>query len=151
MKTISLTLFVLLFLSISVNAQTVDYKFMKSLVALSDSSANVSIRNSGYRALPQGEYQFVKDNRILQRVYFVKGNVEADQKNTYWAFQARGKKEFSGLFKNIKKGAVKKEGTRFGKSKTEYKSKDGLYFYPFEDSSIKNFYWIYASKESLLD
>ncbi|MBC7914976.1 MAG: hypothetical protein H7Y07_12735 [Pyrinomonadaceae bacterium] len=157
MKTLIFSFF--LALAISANAQKVDYgmivnyELIKSVVSKTDIEAHATVRAAGYTPMSQGEFQYIKDNKIYSRAYFIKGNPDGEPnlKNTYWAFQARGKDVYKGVFKEIKKGAIVKEGTRMGKAKTEYKAKDGLYYYPFEDISIKGLYWIYASKGSLLD
>ena len=151
MKKIHALLALLLFLSISSDAQTIDYNFIKSIVLQPDSSAIKSLTASGYKVNKDGDYRFIADNKIKAFISHVKANPDEGQFASYWAFQARGKKVYKPIFKLIKKGAAVKEGSHFGKPRTEYKSPDGIYYYPFEDSMFDGLYWIYASKESLLE
>ncbi|MEJ6980381.1 hypothetical protein WG906_07960 [Pedobacter sp. P351] len=150
MKYIHTFLILLFFFSIS-KAQVVDYNFINSIVSKEDSGAIRLLLQSGYSLSKDGDYRFIADNKIKAYISHVKANPEAGQKQSYWAFQARGKKAYSPILKQIKKGATVKSGSHFGKQKTEYKSPEGIYYYPFEDSMFDGLYWIYASKESLLD
>lgn len=143
--------FLLLFLNVSLKAQTVDYNLIKSIVSQSDSSAIVSLTKLGYRPNKDGDYRYVADNKVLAFVSYARAMPESGQNSSYWAFQLRGKKAYSPVFKEIKKNATVTTGTQFGKPKTEYKSPEGIYYYPFEDSMFDGLYWVYASKESLLD
>ncbi len=146
------TLFaLLLFFASIVKAQVVDFNFIKSIVSLDDSAAIQLLLKSGYTPSKDGDYRFIADNKIKAYVSYVKANPAAGVDISYWAFQSRGKKAYSPIFKQIKKGAVVKSGTHFGKPKTEYKSPEGIYYYPFEDSMFDGLYWIYASKQSLLE
>lgn len=151
MKCIKVILPVLLFFSLSSSAQTIDFNFIKSIVSQSDSLALTNLRSLGYTPNKDGDYRFIEDNKIKAFVTYVKANPDAGQEHTYWAFQARGKKAYKAILKQIKKGAVTKNGTHFGKPRIEYKSPDGIFYYPFEDSMFKGLYWIYASKGSLLE
>lgn len=151
MKSVFSAVAFIFFSTVFVKAQTVNFDFINSIASQSDSAGVAKMRSLGYLSLAEGEFQLVKDNKIISRVYIVKGLPNSEQENTYWAFQVRGKKEYSPIIKAIKKGAVVTEGMRFGKPKTEYKSTDGMFYYPFEDSSINQLYWVYASKSSLLD
>lgn len=141
----------LFFFSIISKAQVIDYNFINSIVSKEDTEAIQLLYKSGYTPYKDGVYRFIADNKIKAFVSYVKANPNTGQNHSYWAFQARGKKVYSPIFKKIKKGAAVKSGTHFGKPKTEYKSPNGIYYYPFEDSMFKGLYWIYASKESLLD
>jgi|GEM_PF-1155527 len=151
MKRINIILVVLLFFSLSSRAQTVDFNFIRSIVSQSDSLALKELKSLGYTPTKDNDYRFIEDNKIKAFVTYVKANPDAGQEHTYWAFQARGKKAYNAIVKQIKKDAVIKNGTHFGKPRTEYKSPDGIYYYPFEDSMFKGLYWIYASKGSLLE
>ncbi|MGV3509253.1 MAG: hypothetical protein ACO1N7_08195 [Sphingobacteriaceae bacterium] len=151
MKSIYTLLVLFLCLSLSSRAQTVDYNFIKSIVTQEDAAAINALLSAGYTPNKDGDYRFIAENKIKAFVSYVKANPDAGQEHTYWAFQARGKKAYKDIFKEIKKDAVIKEGTHFGKPRTEYKSPDGIYYYPFEDSMFDGLYWIYASKGSLLE
>ena len=151
MKHIPALIIIFLGLNIAVQAQTVDYKFIKSIVMQPDSLAMSSLKALGYTPNKDGDYRFIADNKIKSFVSYAKANPRAGQDASYWAFQARGKKIYKPIFKEIKKGAVVKTGTHFGKPRTEYKSPDGIYFYPFEDSMFDGLFWVYASRQSLLE
>lgn len=141
-----------LIFSVSIlSAQPVNYEFIRSIASQTDNDGIAKMRSLGYLGLADGEFQLVKDSRIISRAYIVKGLPNSEHEHSYWAFQVRGKKDYAALLKDIKKGAAVTKGTRFGKPKTEYKSAEGMYYYPFEDSSINQLYWVYASKVSLLD
>lgn len=140
----------LLFFGFRSPAQTIDYNFIKSIVLQPDSTAINSLLSSGYSQNKDGDYRFIADNKIKAFISYAKAYPDAGQK-AYWAFQIRGKKEYSPIFKAIKKGATVRTGTHFEKVRTEYKSADGIYYYPFEDSMFNGLYWVYASKESILD
>jgi hypothetical protein len=146
-------IFSLLFIiaGLSAQAQTVDHKFITLIVSQPDSTSISSLKKMGYRADKDGDFRFVADGKVKSLVSYVKANPDAGQNQTYWSFQARGKKVYAPILKEIKKGAQIKKGTHFGKPRTEYKSPEGLYYYPFEDSMFDGLYWIYASKESLLE
>ena len=150
MKKAVILLFILC-MGVASKAQTVDYGFIKSLLSKSDSVAIVSLTNGGYTKYKGGEFKYVADNKVKSAITFVKANPKDNQLHTYWAFQIYGKKPYASILKDLKKGSVKKEGTQYGAPKTEYKSKDGVFYYPFADSMFSGLYWIYASKESLLD
>ncbi len=151
MKQIYTFFTLLLFCGTIAKGQVVDYNFIKSIVSQEDSAAIQLLLKSGYTPSKDGDYRFIADNKIKAHVSYVKANPAAGVDKSYWAFQARGKKAYSPIFKQIKKGAEVKSGTHFGKPKTEYKSPEGVYYYPFEDSMFDGLYWIYASKESLLE
>jgi hypothetical protein len=150
MKIIHL-LFVLLILSASLSAQEVNFQLIKSVVSQPDSVAKLSLLASGYTPNKDGDYRFIQDNKIKAFISYAKVNPDIGQPTSYWAFQARGKKAYKPIFEEIRKKAVLKKGTHFGKPRTEYKTPDGFYFYPFEDSMFDGLYWIYASKASILD
>ncbi|MFD2162774.1 hypothetical protein ACFSJU_10255 [Paradesertivirga mongoliensis] len=151
MKQIVITAALLLLFNVSVRSQTVDYNLMKSMMSQSDSSAMASLTKMGYKPNKDGDYRYVADNKVLAFVSYAKAMPESGQSSSYWAFQLRGKKAYSPVFKEIKKNATVTTGTHFGKPKTEYKSPEGIYYYPFEDSMFDGLYWVYASRESLLD
>lgn len=150
-KRIHIILTALLFVSLSSRAQMVDFNFIKSIVSQSDEAALKNLKDLGYTPNKDGDYRFIEDNKIKAFVTYVKANPDAGQEHTYWAFQARGNKAYKAILKRIKKDAIIKNGTHFGKPRTEYQSPDGIYYYPFEDSMFKGLYWIYASKGSLLE
>lgn len=135
----------------SSKAQTVDYTFIKSIVTQSDTLAMNALKAAGYTRNKDGDYRFIADNKIKSFISFAKANPDGGQSASYWAFQARGKKAYKPIFKEVKKGAIVKQGTHFGKPRTEYKSPDGIYYYLFEDSMFDGLFWIYASRQSLLD
>ena len=147
-----ITLFLALLLAFNfTQAQKVDHKFLTSIVSQPDSLAMAQLKAAGYKPNKEGDYRFIEDNKVKSIISYVQANPQAGQSHTFWAFQARGKKAYSPIFKAIKKGATIKSGTHFGKPRVEYKSREGLYFYPFEDSMFKGLFWIYGSKVSLLE
>jgi hypothetical protein len=150
MKHIHLVFALLLLSAASARAQKVDYVFIKNILSQPDSVSFKTLQSSGYTVNKDGDFKYISDNRIKSFISYVKANPNGGSP-AYWGFQARGKKLFKPLLKEIKKGAVVKTGTQYGKERTEYKSPDGYYFYPFEDSVFDGLYWIYASKESLLE
>jgi hypothetical protein len=137
--------------ALSAKAQTIDYNFIKDLASKPDQAAIASLIVAGYTPTKNSEYRFIADGKIKAYTAYVKADTLNGQKVSYWAFQARGKKAYKPIFNAIKKGAEVKSGNHFGKRRTEYKSPDGLFYYPFEDSMFDGLYWIYASKASLLD
>jgi hypothetical protein len=145
-------LFLALLISINQSkAQQLKYEFLTSIVSQPDSSAKAQLLAAGYKPNKEGDYRFVEDNKVKSIISYIQANPQAGQSHTFWAFQARGKKAYSPIFKAIKKGVTIKNGTHFGKPRVEYKSREGLYFYPFEDSMFKGLFWIYGSKVSLLE
>lgn len=148
----TILLFALILLtSIQTKAQVIDYNFIESIVSQPDSLALKSLLAAGYTPNKEGDYRFIADNKIKAVVTYVKANPDAGQDHCYWAFQVRGKKIYSDVFRQVKKDATFKDGLHFGKQRTEYKSPDGLYYYPFEDSMFKGLYWVYISHSSLLE
>ena len=141
----------MIFIGSSVKAQTIDYNLIQSVISQPDTAAMASLRKLGYTPNKDGDFRFIADNKIKALISYAKANPDAGQQASYWAFQARGKKAYNPIFKEIKKGAVITSGNHFGKARTEYKSPEGYYFYPFEDSMFDGLYWIYVSRESLLD
>src|SRR5688572_29210303 len=98
----------LLFLSISLKSQTINYEFIKSIVVQPDSSAIGFLEATGYTQNKDGDFRFIVDNKIKGFISYAKANPNIGQNQTYWAFQARGKKVYAPIFKQIKKdGAVK--------------------------------------------
>ncbi|MBC8054703.1 MAG: hypothetical protein H7Y13_16725 [Sphingobacteriaceae bacterium] len=150
MKRIHTLLILLLGFGFASHAQTIDYNFIKSIISQPDSLAMKSLKDQGYTANKEGDYRFIAENRIKAFVSYAKPMPRAGQNSSYWAFQLRGKKEYKPVFKEIKKGAAVTTGTHYDKTRTEYKSPEGIYYYPFEDSKFDGLYWVYASKESLL-
>jgi hypothetical protein len=147
-----IALFVALFLAFnSSRAQQVNYKLLTSIVSQPDSLAIAQLKAAGYKPNNDGDFRLIADNKVVSIISYVKANPQAGQSHTFWAFQVRGKKAYSPIFKGIKKGATVKAGTHFGKPRVEYKSPEGLYYYPFADSMFKGLFWIYGSKESLLE
>jgi hypothetical protein len=143
------TVFALLLIFNLSKAQSLD--FIKSIVSQPDSVAIAQLKAAGYKPNKDGDFRLVADNKVTSIISYVQANPQAGQSHTFWAFQARGKKAYSPILKGLKKGATVKNGTHFGKPRIEYKSPEGIYFYPFGDSMFKGLFWIYASKVSLLE
>ncbi len=150
MKRIALFVAFLLVFSFC-QAQQPDYKFLTSIVSQPDSVAMAQLKAAGYKPNKDGDFRLIIDNKVISIISYVKANPQAGQSHTFWAFQERGKKAYLPIFKGIKKKATIKMGTHFGKPRVEYKTPEGFYFYPFEDSMFKGLFWIYGSKESLLE
>lgn len=150
MKHAALLVFLLGASVFGVKAQTVDLKLIRTIISQPDSVSFKTLQSSGYTLNKDGDFKFIADNRIKAFISFIKGN-EIAGSPSYWGFQVRGKKAFKPIFNEIKKGAQVKTGMQYGKERTEYKSADGYYYYPFEDSVFDGLFWIYGSKESLLE
>jgi len=151
MKYIILLLTSIALSSTQTRAQVIDYAFIESIATQPDSLALRSLLTAGYTPNKEGDYRFIVDNKIKAFVTYVKANPDSGQDHSYWAFQVRNKKSYSDILKQVKKDAQTKEGFHFGKPRTEYKSPEGLYYYPFEDSMFKGLYWVYVSRASLLE